>query len=892
MEQTRHLFKYGKIDSRGEIVGSKEKFSNFLKKNPMLPSGLATGTAMVGGGYIGKFTLPRQTVAAIQQAVAAAPQTAKPVNTVRQAAPRKEQKEAEKFKETLDWVEVLIDRLERKINDLDTIASSAFKTATKRTEALSEEFTKVREEVEISSKALEVYKKRMDSIGLSQDYINKIKEGKLEIEDINNEDTYKKIEEYQEWYEKYIDVFYKTTELHEKLGEIVKANFDLIEESYSTMVETIEYEVSKIESSMDILTKEGMYAGEAYFKALMQKEVETMNKLNDEYEALVDVRKQALETGEIDEGSQADLEMLNTIRDIESAWVDAKSQYLEYRNNMRETDWEIFNKAIEYISDVNNEIDFMIDLLSEVENKLYNEDTGRFTDRGMIVGALHAQDYEIYMRKADAYGDKIAEINQMLAKDPNNVILLDQKQEFVQAQRDSIQAALEEKKAIQSLVKESYDRMLEAMQKIIDKKKDMLQTEKDLYDYSKNIQQQTENIASLRKQLLSLEGDDSEESKAKRQTLKEKLETAEQNLEETQYDRFISDQERLYDEIMSNYEEFLNKRIDEIDRLLQEMIDFGNQNSEMIADALVSTSDKVGYDLSTGLEQTWSNVKGTINTLLTGVNTDFTDWKSTFTGTMTTTNNYIQAIFQVLKRATKSNVAVDQIHGVTTDEVLNPPKPKPTPTPAPAPTPTPKPSPAPKPSNPAPAPKPKAVGIGSKVRVSPNTPIYWDSYGTVGPYGSRQYFANDPVYYVVGQNNGYWLLRHHTQSSAAGWFRKKDVTAMKTGGYTGNQDGYALLHKKERVLSSTQTKAFEDLVYNKLPELMNLRMNVKPYHTSYGSSSVTNEISATFNLPNVVDSQSFLEDLRNNKQFEKLVQAMTINQLNGKSALSKNKIKF
>lgn len=51
----------------------------------------------------------------------------------------------------------------------------------------------MRGEVEISSKALEVYKKRMDSIGLSQDYINKIKEGKLEIEDINNEDTYKRL---------------------------------------------------------------------------------------------------------------------------------------------------------------------------------------------------------------------------------------------------------------------------------------------------------------------------------------------------------------------------------------------------------------------------------------------------------------------------------------------------------------------------------------------------------------------------------------------------------------------------------------------------------------------------------------------------------------------------
>lgn len=479
--QSANLFKYGRIDSRGEIVGSKEKIANFFGGlTPTFPY-QARGTAMVGGGYVGKFTLPRQTVQAIQQAVATAPATAKPTNTVKAAAPKSQaaQKEAEKFKETLDWVEVLIDRLERKISQLDTVASSVFKTATERTTALTDEFTKVREEVEISSKALETYQKRMDSIGLSQTYIDKIKNGKLEIEDINNEDVYKKIQDYQEWYEKYLDIFYKITDLHEQLGEIVKANFDLIESNFSTMVESIEYEVEKIESSMDILTKEGMYAGEEYFVALMNKEVEIMNKLNEEYESLTDVRKQALETGEIAEGSEADLEMLNTIRDIEAAWVDAKSAYLTYKNDNFNTQIEIFEKAIEYVSDINNELDFMIDLLSEVENKLYNEDTGRFTDQGMVVGALHAQDYEIYMRKAEAYGEEIKKINDMLADDPNNVMLLDQKQEFIQAQRDSIQAAMEEKEAIRSLYEESYSRIIEKLEELIDKRREALQAEKD-----------------------------------------------------------------------------------------------------------------------------------------------------------------------------------------------------------------------------------------------------------------------------------------------------------------------------------------------------------------------------------------------------------------------------
>lgn len=882
MKQTAQILKYGHTSSTGQIIG----------KN----SALARGTAMVGGGYIGKFTLPHQTVQAIQQAVAAAPATAKPTNTVKAAAPKSQaaQKEAEKFKETLDWVEVLIDRLERKISQLDTVASSVFKTATERTTALTDEFTKVREEVEISSKALETYQKRMDSIGLSQTYIDKIKNGKLEIEDINNEDVYKKIQEYQEWYEKYLDIFYKVTDLHEQLGEIVKANFDLIETNYSTMVENIEYEVTKLESSMDILTKKGMYAGEAYYVELMNNEVKIMNKLTEKYDGLIDVRQQALDSGEIDAGSEADLEMLNIIRETEQAWVDAKSQYLEYRNALREANWEIFEKGIEYVSDINAELDFMIDLLSEVENKLYNEDTGRFTDRGMMVGALHAQNYEVYMRKAQEYEEEVQKINEELASDPHNVILLDKKQEYIGLQRDSIQAAMQERDAIKNLVSESYNRMIEALEKIIDLRREALSAEKDLYTYSKNIENQTKSLASLRKQLMSIQGDDSEEAKARRQILTGKIEEAEDQLEETEYDRFIADTDKLLSSMTEDMQEFLNKRLDDVDGLLQSMINYGNENGDKIADSMVEVGNKFGYDLSTGLEQTWRNLKDNQNTLITGVDKDFADWNKSFGNVMTKTNNYIEAIFKILKKATKSNVAVDSVHGVTTDEILNPPKPTPPPAPA---TPSTNQNNNNSGSNTT-ASKPaastaKTVKVGSKVRVGANIPIYYDSYGRVGPNGSRQYFAYDPVYYVMRENNGYWLLRHHSESTAAGWFKKGvGITALKTGGYTGTGEGMAMLHKKERVLSAVQTKAFENLVYQQLPELMNLKMNVSAIPKQNVNTNINNDMNVTFNLPNVTDPQSFMKELQGNKQFERLIQSMTLDQLNGKNGLSKNKFKI
>ena len=48
----------------------------------------------------------------------------------------------EETKETLDWIETKLDRIKHKINELDTTASSTYRTWSKRNEALSSELYK------------------------------------------------------------------------------------------------------------------------------------------------------------------------------------------------------------------------------------------------------------------------------------------------------------------------------------------------------------------------------------------------------------------------------------------------------------------------------------------------------------------------------------------------------------------------------------------------------------------------------------------------------------------------------------------------------------------------------------------------------------------------------
>ena len=107
--------------------------------------------------------------------------------------------EADEFEETLDWIETKIDRIERAISKLDTTASSVYKNWGTRNEALVNQISKVGEEINLQQQAYDRYMKQANSVGLSEDYASKVRDGTIDIETITDEDLNDKISDYKEW---------------------------------------------------------------------------------------------------------------------------------------------------------------------------------------------------------------------------------------------------------------------------------------------------------------------------------------------------------------------------------------------------------------------------------------------------------------------------------------------------------------------------------------------------------------------------------------------------------------------------------------------------------------------------------------------------------------------
>lgn len=544
------------------------------------------------------------------------------------------------FSNDFDWIEVWLNRIERDIKNLDTVASSVYKNFTKRNNTLVQEFSKVSEEINRQQSAYDAYMQAANSLGISSTYMDKIANGTLELETITDEDLSDKLSKAQDWYDKALDARDAIYDLKETLGDLAKQKFDNVAEEYDNQLQLIEHRITSVENGLDIVEAKGNFASQSYFDMLEKAETENINKILQEYNSLKSAFDEAMNTGAIEKGSSAWYEMQQQINEVSEAWQEATKSLIEYKNQAREMDWSIFDYKQDLISQITEESDFIQNLLSLNEADMYSKKSGKLTNVGQSVGGLHALNYNVYMAQADEYRKKVEEINKELASDPYNTKLLDQRNEYLKSQREAIENANDEKTAIHDLIEESYNRMLNILQKLIDKRKEYLQAQKDIYDYEKNIREQTKNITDLQKQLTALQGDDSEEAQSKRQQIISDLESAKSDLQDSEYDKWLDDQEQLLDKLYDQYEEVLNERLDNLDGLVMDMIDATNNNSATINQTIqdyTTGQNGVGYQISNGMKDIW-------NTTGSGIGKVVSDYSTNFVNTLTTTNNYIKSI--------------------------------------------------------------------------------------------------------------------------------------------------------------------------------------------------------------------------------------------------------
>ena len=792
----------------------------------------------------------------------------------------------------IDWIEVLIDRIEHAIDKLSTVAESSFRKLSERLSASGDEIDNLVIEEKTQNEAFDRYIEEANKVSLSDDLKEKVRTGTVDINEYDS-DTAEKIEEYQKWYEKALSAEKSALELRESIAEEYANRFDTVQTDYENKLSLKEHKTNTYNNAIDDIETRGYLASGKLYSALAKTEKQNISIQNKELAALTKKMSEAINSGYIEEGSEKWYEMQEEINSVKESIQEANTKLVEYNNSLRQTKWEHFDYLQEQISNITTESEFLIDLLS---NSTLYEKNGQLTDTGLATVGLRGQNYNTYMAEADKYAAEIKKLDKEIAKDPYNTTLLERREELLEAQQDSILAAEDEKQAIVSLVEDGIEKELSSLQDLIDKYEDSLDTAKDLYDYQKKVKDQTSEIASLQKQLSAYSGDNSEESKATVQKLKVDLEDALDDLEETQYENYISEQKKLLSDLYDEYESVLNERLDNVDALITDMIDSVNANSASIAATLSTEADKVGYTITDNEKAIWNNEGGAYSVIA--------KYGDSFLSQVTSLNTVIASISTKVSAMVKdSDTEADKTISKTTETTKVDKSSQ-------------------KKSNTAKTDNntntaSKTASLTEEVKRGIATAIWINGNSSGWGSGDERKNKLNEKFGSSGYSEVQSYLNSNWQRLVSDWYSngsydlsKYSYSAFKKGGladYTGVAWLDGTPDKPEMVLNANDTENFIELKDalgkiadgdSSLADLLSGNTVLEALSKIDAPSSAVSQsfgdvnYQVTIPIDHVEDYNDFMNQMSKDGKFEKLIKSMTVDRLTGSSKIAKNKYRW
>lgn len=791
--------------------------------------------------------------------------------------------EKEPTKKDYDWIETLISRINRQVSNLGKTVSATYKTWSTRNNTLAQELGSVNQQISAEQQAYNKYMQLANSVGLPEGYASLVRNGTIDVSTIQDDDLNDKIEKYQNYYNKAIEASDAVQDLQDKLAELAKTKFDNVNSEYEAQLKQIDHSINVYDKMIDTAETQGYIASQKYYNALISTESSNISKLQLQYSSLTSARNEAMKAGNIAKYSEEWYSMTDSINSVEEAIQDANKSLIEYKNNLRQVKWDFFDKQEDYISKLQDESDWLINLIT-TENKLFNSDNGKITSSGKAVEGLHAINYNAYMTQADDYAKEIKKIDAEIANDPANTTLIERRQELLEQQRDMIKSAEDEKSAIKDLVSDGYDALSKALKKIADNYLDALNAQKDLYDYAKTIREQTKAVAQYEKQLEAIKNDTSEETKAQIQQIKVKLEDAKQDLADSEYNQWISDQQNIVDTFESELEDWINSRLDDLDELVQNVIDQTNTSASEINDVIEKEAGDVGYTVSDAISKVM-DVDSTNGTNMVNF------YDKTFPNEMTTTRNSIDAIknlLQAMKDAADKKAREEIKRQQAAQQAIS---------------------------------KPASSSSSSSSSFNSNSSNSGSSSGSSGwgnwfvhkadSYPKSKLRINSSIVDRLKLHNfdssksvraGYYKAMGGSgtyvgSASQNNWMiSEMKKHGFKQGGTIGEllrgtgEDGFVLARTGEEILSKEKLIMLKDALQY-IPQNLNIASASLPKFTQKASNSSV-DVKVDFGgitMNGVNNPEEFVTELQKSKRFEKIVQSITVDTAMGKNSLGKYK---
>lgn len=152
-------------------------------------------------------------------------------------AAKSTEKAADKFEESFDEIEILLDRMDRSLQNLtDSIETYSYDLS-KQSSVSDKAMNMIRTNLSTLQQAYNRYIQEANSVGLSNDWKRRVENGAIDITTITDEDLKDKIDEYQKYYEKALDVQDTIADYQSQLLDLATEKLDNIEQYFENRTE-------------------------------------------------------------------------------------------------------------------------------------------------------------------------------------------------------------------------------------------------------------------------------------------------------------------------------------------------------------------------------------------------------------------------------------------------------------------------------------------------------------------------------------------------------------------------------------------------------------------------------------------------------------------------------
>ena len=162
----------------------------------------------------------------------------------------------ESIKETYNWIEIFLENLSKKTAALIDKAGR-FISWSKKNAMINRAVKATDKQISGQNNAYVYYAEKARRVGLSNAYIDKIQNGTLTMEDMQNEALSDKIEKYQEWYDKMAACEDAVTDLYDQERDLIRQKMDNVLDYYSDLDSYMSSIVSKIDSFISLTDEMG-----------------------------------------------------------------------------------------------------------------------------------------------------------------------------------------------------------------------------------------------------------------------------------------------------------------------------------------------------------------------------------------------------------------------------------------------------------------------------------------------------------------------------------------------------------------------------------------------------------------------------------------------------------